>query len=162
MQQARVNNCFIKNAHKISMNLPDFFCYNKPEKTRNVRFSHVTRLSKLSTLERTGWIKKSKHYIATTLFKKTHRDSGILQSRTAKKLADNENKKNFEMQPSKLLWICIFGAVTKVRTIGGRLFPRSSLRTSHGKLVMKLFEAARWFCWTREKAILTSDASLLL
>ena len=32
---------------------------------------------------------------------KTHRDSGILHNRTAKKLADNENKKNFEVQPSK-------------------------------------------------------------
>ena len=44
------------------MNLSDFICYNKPEKTRDFRFSHVTRLSKLSTREeRTGWMKKSKH-----------------------------------------------------------------------------------------------------
>ena len=55
------NNCFIKNAHKISLNLPD---QNKPEKTRDFSYSHVTRLSKLSTRERTRldyMNEKSKH-----------------------------------------------------------------------------------------------------
>ena len=55
------NNCFIKNAHKISLNLPD---QNKPEKTRDFRYSHVTCLSKLSTRERTCldcMNEKSKH-----------------------------------------------------------------------------------------------------
>ena len=55
------NNCFIKNAHKISLNLPDS---NKPEKTWDFRYSHVTRLSKLSTRERTRldcMNEKSKH-----------------------------------------------------------------------------------------------------
>ena len=28
---------------------------------------------------------------------------------------------------------------------------------NHAKLVMKLFEAASWFCWTKEEAILTPD-----
>ena len=60
MQQVRVKNCFIKNAHKISMNFPDFILLQQTGKDNNVRFSHVTRLSKLSTRERTGWIKKSK------------------------------------------------------------------------------------------------------
>ena len=55
------NNCFIKNAHKISLNLLE---QNKPEKTRDFRYSHVTRLSKLSTRERTRldcMNEKSKH-----------------------------------------------------------------------------------------------------
>ena len=51
------NNCFIKNAHKIPMSLPDFILLEQPEKTRVFRFLHVTRLSKLSTRERTGWMK---------------------------------------------------------------------------------------------------------
>ena len=34
---------------------------------------------------------------------KTHRDSRILQSGTVKKLEDNENKTNFEVQPMKIL-----------------------------------------------------------
>ena len=44
------------------MNFPDFILLQQTGKDNNVRFSHVTRLSKLymSTRERTGWIKKSK------------------------------------------------------------------------------------------------------
>ena len=55
------NNCFLKNSHKISLYLPD---QNKPEKTRDFRYSHVTRLSKLSTREQTRldcMNEKSKH-----------------------------------------------------------------------------------------------------
>ena len=38
------NNCFIKNAHKISLNLPN---KNKPEKTRDFRYSHKNNGEKL-------------------------------------------------------------------------------------------------------------------
>ena len=37
----------------------------------------------------------------------------ILHSRTVKKLEDNENKKNFKVQPLKLLWIWIFVQLQK-------------------------------------------------
>ena len=50
-------------------------------------------------------------------FSKTHRDSRILHSTTAKKTWQIMwRKRIFKWQPSKLLWIWIFGAVIKVRT----------------------------------------------
>ena len=39
------------------MNRSDFILLEQTGKTRDFRFSHVTRLSKLSTRERTGWMK---------------------------------------------------------------------------------------------------------
>ena len=78
----------------------------------------------------------------------------ILHSRTVKKLEGNENKKNFKVQPLKLLWIWIFGAVTKVRAMEENCCLCRHSET-YAKLVMKLFEAPSWFCWTREEAILT-------
>ena len=54
----------------------------------------------------------------------------------------------------KVLWIWIFGAVTKVRAmVENCCLCRHS--ETYAKLVMKLFEAPSWFCWTREEAILT-------
>ena len=87
---------------------------------------------------------KIKTLLRWTLLK-SHRDSRILHSRTAKKLADSENKKNFEVQPSQSQWIWIFGALISL----------GHHSETHAKLVMKLFEAVSWFCWTREEAILT-------
>ena len=137
------NSCFTKKAHKISMNLPDYFVRTNRKATKyrwisptilleqtgkatkyrwifptilleqtgkdkGLPLSHVTRLSKLSTRERTGWMKNQNIEAMNTFCKKGHRDSRILHSRTAKILADNQNKKNVEVQPSKLLWIVQF------------------------------------------------------
>ena len=77
------NNSFIKNAHKISLNLPNLILM---EKTRDFHYSHVTHLSKLSTREQTrlDWMnEKSKHCSDEVL--KTHWDSRTLHSRTANK-----------------------------------------------------------------------------
>ena len=63
---------------------------------------------------------------------------------------------SFTWEPSKLLWICIFGAVTKVRTMEEN-YSLGCHSETHAKLVMKLFEAASWFCLTREESILTPD-----
>ena len=57
-----------------------------------------------------------KPQIAMNTFKNSWYSS-ILHSRTVEKLADNENKNNFEVQPLKLLWIWIFGLVANVRAI---------------------------------------------
>ena len=54
------NNCFIKNADKTSLNLPDLILLEQTGKDTDFRYSHVTRLSKLST--RLDWMnEKSKH-----------------------------------------------------------------------------------------------------
>ena len=46
----------------------------------------------------------------------------------------------------------------KSKNDGGKLFPRLPfMPETHAKLVMKLFEAASWFCLTREESILTPD-----
>ena len=45
------NNCFIKNVHKISMNLPDFILLQQTRKDKGLPL--FTRLSNLSTHERT-------------------------------------------------------------------------------------------------------------
>ena len=59
------------------MNLPDFIMLEQTRKTRDYfRFSHVTRLSKLSMREWTGWMKNQNimvanpHQNATTMIVK--------------------------------------------------------------------------------------------
>ena len=132
------NNCFIKNPHKISFNLPD---QNKPEKTRDFRYSHVTRLSKLSTCERTRldcMNEKSKHCSDEHQFLKTFRDSRILHSRIAKKnLAHNVKENNFKVTAVEITVNLDFRCSYKSKNNGEKLLPRS--------LVMKLFEATSWF-----------------
>ena len=60
---------------------------------------------------RTGWMKNQ------NIVAKTHRDSRILHSGTVNKTWQIMwRKRIFKWQPSKLLWIWIFGAVIKVRT----------------------------------------------
>ena len=55
-QRGAWNKCFIRNAHEISLNLPDLILWeNTPEKTRDFRSSQVTRLSKLSTRRLDEW-----------------------------------------------------------------------------------------------------------
>ena len=65
----------------------------------------------------TAWMKNQNIAAMNINFLKTHRDSRILHSRTAKKTWQIMwRKRIFKWQPSKLLWIWIFGAVIKVRT----------------------------------------------
>ena len=61
---------------------------------------------------------KNQNIVAINIsFLKPHRDSRILQSRAAKKTWQIMwRKRIFKWQPSKLLWIWIFGSVIKVRT----------------------------------------------
>ena len=62
---------------------------------------------------------------------------------------ENESKNKLEVQPSKLLRIWIFGAVTIVGTMEENYSPGRHSETNL-KLVTKLFEAASWFCRTRD------------
>ena len=100
---------------------------------------------------------KIKTFSRWTLLK-THRDSTILHSRTAKKLTDNVYKKNFRIFKRSRRNYCdcqwSFGALTKVRTMEEN-YSLGRHSETHAKLVMKLLEAASWFCWAREGAILT-------
>ena len=77
--------------------------------------------------------------------------SGILGFYTAgqlKKLADNENKKNFEVQPSKLPWIWSFGA--NVRTMEGNYSlgrhsePPAGFAEREKKLYLRLDCCSEW------------------
>ena len=61
-------NCFIKTPTKSRWISPTLSCQNKPEKKRDFRFSHVTRLWKLSTREWTGWM-KDQNIMAMNTFK---------------------------------------------------------------------------------------------
>ena len=116
------NNCFIKNTHKISLNLPDFNNFvrtnRKRQGTSAIHMSHVYQnCQRANGLAWTAWMKNQNIVAMNISFLKTHRDSRILHSRTAKKTWQIMwRKRIFKWQPSKLLWIWIFGAVTKVRT----------------------------------------------
>ena len=75
----------------------------------------------LSTRERwlawTAWMKNQNIVAINISFLKTHRDSRILHSRTAENTWQIMwRKRIFKWQPSKLLWIWIFGAVIGLRT----------------------------------------------
>ena len=120
----------------------------KRQGTSAIDMSHVYQnCQRANGLAWTAWMKNQNIAAMNINFLKTHRDSRILHSRTAKKTWQIMwRKRIFKWHPSKLPWIWIFGAVTKVRKTGEKLLPRS--------LVMKLFEATSWFCWTRKEAIL--------
>ena len=119
---------------------------------------HVTRLSKLSTRERTrlDCMNEKSNIVAMNIsFLKTHRDSRILQRRTAKKTWQIMwRKRIFKWQPSKLLWIWIFGAVIKVRTTEknyylGRLLwsclkPQAGFAEREKKLYCRLDCSSEW------------------
>ena len=82
---------------------------------------------------------KSKHCAMNISFLKTHRDSRILHSRTAKKnLADNVKESNFQVTAVEITMNLDFRCSYKSKNNGEKLLPRS--------LVMKLFEATSWFC----------------
>ena len=62
--QREWNNCFIKKAHKISLDLPDLILWeNTPEKTRDFRSSHVYQ----TVNAQTGWI-ENQNIVATNTF----------------------------------------------------------------------------------------------
>ena len=90
-------------------------------------------------------------------FLKTHQDSRILHSRTAIKTWQIMwRKRIFKWQPSKLLWIWIFGAVIKVRTTEknyryylGRLLwsclkPQAGFAEQEKKLYWRLDCCSEW------------------
>ena len=90
----------------------------KRQGTSAVRMSHIYQnCQRANGLAWTAWMKNQNIAAMKINFLKTHRDSRILHSRTAKKTWQIMwRKRIFKWQPSKLLWIWIFGAVTKVRT----------------------------------------------
>ena len=107
------NNCFIKNAHKISPTRTN----GKRQGTSAIHISHVYQnCQRANGLGWTAWMKNQNISAMNIYFLKTHRDSKILHSRTAKKTWQIMwRKRIFKWQPSKLVWIWI-GAVIKVRT----------------------------------------------
>ena len=89
------------------MNLLDFILSEQTAKDKGLPLCYTS----LKTVNaRTDLInEKSKHY-NDEHFLKAVVILGFFTAGQLKILADNENKKNFEVQPSKLLWIWIFGA----------------------------------------------------
>ena len=90
----------------------------KRQWTSAIHISHVYQnCQRANALAGTAWMKNQNIAAMNINFWKTHRDSRILHSRTAEKTWPIMwRKRIFKWQPSKLLWIWIFGAVTKVRT----------------------------------------------
>ena len=112
----------------------------KRQGTSAVHMSHIYQNCQCAKgLAWTAWMKNQNIAAMKINFLKTHRDSRILHSRTAKKTWQIMwRKRIFKGQPSKLLWIWIFGADYKSKNNGEKLLPRL--------LVIKLFEATSWFC----------------
>ena len=90
----------------------------KRQGTSAIHMSHVYQnCQRANGLAWTAWMKNQNIVAMNISFLKTHRDSRILHSRTAKKTWQIMwRKRIFKWQSSKLLWIWIFGAVIKVRT----------------------------------------------
>ena len=99
---------------------------------------------------------KNENIVAMNIsFLKTHRDSRILHSRTAKNTWQIMWRKRIvKWQPSKLLWIWIFGAVMKARTTEknyylGRLLwsclnPQAGFAEREKKLYCRLDCSGEW------------------
>ena len=89
----------------------------KRQGTSAIHMSHVYQnCQRANRLAWTAWMKNQNIVVMNISFLKTHRDSRILHSRTAKKTWQIMwRKRIFKWQPSKLLWIWIFGAVIKVK-----------------------------------------------
>ena len=103
------------------MNLPDLILLEQTRKRQGTSAIHMPHVyqncQRANGLSWTAWIKNQNIVAMNISFLKTHRDSRILHSRTAKKTWQIMwRKRIFKWQPSKLLWIWIFGAVIKVRT----------------------------------------------
>ena len=143
------------NNNIVLLKTPTKSCWISPTRTNRkrqgtsaVHMSHIYQnCQRANGLAWTAWMKNQNIAAMKINFLKTHRDSRILHSRTAKKTWQIMwRKRIFKGQASKLLWIWIFGADYKSKNNGEKLLPRL--------LVIKLFEATSWFCWTRKEAIL--------
>jgi len=144
------------------MNLPDIILLQQTGKDKELP-PFTCHTSTKTVNARKDWMNEKSTFSCWTLLK-THRDSTILHSRTAKKLTDNVYKKNFRIFKCSRRNYCdfqwIFGADTKVRTMVEN-YSLGRHSETHAKLVIKLFEATSWFCWTREGAILTSGFAVV-
>ena len=121
-----------------------------------LHMSHVYQnCQRANGLAWTAWMKNQNIVAMNISFLKTHRDSRILHNRTAKKTWQIMwRKRIFKWQPSKLLWIWIFGAVTKVRTTEknyylGRLLwsclkPQAGFAEREKKLYCRLDCSSEW------------------
>ena len=110
------NNCFIKNAYKISMNLSDFILLEQAGKDKGLPlFTCHTSVKTLNA--RTDWMNYHEWKINTSLawtILKIHRDSRILHSMAAKKLPGNENSGKLRHGPQ-------FASVCSLQKWGGGL-----------------------------------------
>ena len=117
--------------------------------------SHVYQnCQRANGLAWTAWM--NQNIVAMNIsFLKTHRDSRILHSRTAKNTWQIMwRKRIFKWQPSKLLWIWIFGAVIKVRTTEKKYYlglllwsylkPQADFAKQEKKLYRRLDCCSEW------------------
>ena len=128
----------------------------KRQGTSAIRMSHVYQnCQRANGLAWTAWMKNQNIVAMNISFLKTHRDSRILHTRTATKTWQIMRRKRiFNWQPSKLLWICIFGAVIKVRTTGKNCYlsrllwsclkPQAGFAEREKKLYCRLDCSSEW------------------
>ena len=118
----------------------------KRQGTSAIHMSHVYQnCQRANGLAWTAWMKNQNIVAMNISFLKTHWDSRIFHSRTAKNTWQIMwRKRIFKWQPSKLLWIWIFGTVMKARTTEKNYYL--------GRLLWSC--STSWFCWTRKEAIL--------
>ena len=142
------------------LNLPDFNNFvrtnRKRQGTSAIHMSHVYQnCQRANELAWTAWMKNQNIVAMNISFLKTHRDSRILHSRTAKKTWQIMWRKwIFKWQPSKLPWIWIFGADTKARTTEknyylGRLLwsclkPQAGFAEREKELYCRLDCSSKW------------------
>ena len=130
----------------------------KRQWTSAIHMSHVYQnCQRANGLAWTAWMKNQNIVAMNISFLKIHRDSRILHSRTAKITWQIMWRKIiFKWQPSKFLWIWIFGAVIKVRTTEkiyryyrGRLLwsclmPQAGFAEREKKLYCRLDCSSEW------------------
>ena len=139
--------------------LPAFLCAHIFIKRETSGYEAVSQVyqncQRANGLAWTAWMKNQNIVAINISFLKTHRDSRILHSRTAKKNWQIMWRKRIsKWQPSKLLWIWIFGAVIKVRTTEknyyfGRLLwsclkPQAGFAEREKKLYCRLDCSSEW------------------
>ena len=110
---------FWETRKNLVQNLVESTTNRKRHGTSAIHMSHVYKnCQRLNGLAWTGWMKNPNINCSDEHFFKTHGVSRIFHSRTAKKTWQIMwRKRIFKLQPSKLLWIWIFCAVTKIRTM---------------------------------------------
>ena len=127
------NNCFIKNAHKISMNLPDFILLEQTGKRQGTSAFHMSHVCQ--NCQRANGLdgRKIRTLWRWTLLK-IHRDSRILHSRVVKKLADDERTKTIFKCSRRLTVNLDFWCSYKSKNNEGKLFPRSPSHVLYRRL----------------------------